>query len=147
MTTFGALRGNWPENFGSGAPGLDSVVGMPAQAWVTLIIGLIATAGVLITWRQKNTADRRSEWWRRTTWALELTFSGEQDQRRLGWSLLLALATSKLVTKGESDILQAIAEHEALKGGEDDDGEDPAEGILTEPGEDDDPNREEGVGQ
>lgn len=95
MTMFGALRGNWPENFGSGAPGLDSVVGMPAQAWVTLIIGLIATAGVLITWRQKNTADRRSEWWRRTTWALELTFSGEQDQRRLGWSLLLVLATSK----------------------------------------------------
>ncbi|WP_232425905.1 hypothetical protein [Mycobacterium sp. JS623] len=43
---------------------------MPAQAWVTLIVGLVATTGVLITWWQKNTADRRSEWWRRVTWGL-----------------------------------------------------------------------------
>lgn len=119
------------------APWVASVLDMPAQAWVTLIVGLIAIAGVLITWRQKNTADRRSEWWRRTTWALERTFSGDEDQRRLGWSLLLALATSKLVTKGESDILQAIAEHEALESGEDDDGEDSAEGVVADPREDD----------
>lgn len=57
---------------------------MPAQAWVTLIIGLVATVGVLITWRQKNTADRRSEWWRRTTWAFERTFSTEDTQAELG---------------------------------------------------------------
>jgi hypothetical protein len=48
---------------------------VPAQAWVTLIVGLAATVGVLVTWRQKNTADRRSEWWRRTTWAFERSLS------------------------------------------------------------------------
>ncbi|WP_454232445.1 hypothetical protein [Mycolicibacterium fortuitum] len=103
---------------------------MPAQAWVTLIVGLTAITGVLITWHQKNTSDRRSEWWRRTSWALELTFSSSQEQRRLGWSLLLALASSKLVTQGDSDVLQAIAEHVALgalEGGDDDDGEASAE--------------------
>lgn len=110
---------------------------MPAQAWVTLIIGLVATIGVLITWQQKNTADRRSEWWRRTSWALDLTFSEAQEKRRLGWSLLLALAASKLVTKGDSDILQAIAEHAALKG-DDDDGEDSGEGVVADPREDED---------
>ncbi|KMO69818.1 hypothetical protein [Mycolicibacterium chlorophenolicum] len=121
---------------------------MPAQAWVTLIVGLIATVGVLVTWRQKNTADRRSEWWRRTTWALELTFSDAQEQRRLGWSLLLALAASKLVTKGDSDILQAIAEHVAMEGGGDD-GEDSRDDVLADPHHDGEPDEyeQEGPGQ
>jgi hypothetical protein len=38
---------------------------MPSQAWVTLIVGTLATIGVIVTWQQKNRADRRSEWWRR----------------------------------------------------------------------------------
>lgn len=119
---------------------------MPAQAWVTLIIGLVATVGVLVTWQQKNTADRRSEWWRRTTWAFERTFSGDQEQRRLGWSLLLVLVTSKLATKGDSDFMQAVAEHVALEG-DDDDGEVSGEGVVADPHEDDDANLgEEGPG-
>ncbi|WP_244438340.1 hypothetical protein [Mycolicibacterium septicum] len=109
---------------------------MPAQAWVTLIVGLIATVGVLVTWQQKNTADRRSEWWRRTTWAFERTFSGDEEQRRLGWSLLLVLVTSKLVTKGDSQFVQAVAEHVALEG---DDGEDSGDDIIASPDKDDDP--------
>ncbi|GAB4995172.1 hypothetical protein MAHJHV58_46410 [Mycobacterium avium subsp. hominissuis] len=103
---------------------------MPAQAWVTLIVGLIATVGVLVTWQQKNNADRRSEWWRRTTWAFERTFSGDQEQRRLGWSMLFVLVGSKLVTKGDSAFVQAVAEHVALEG--DDDGGEPDD-VLAEP--------------
>ena len=89
---------------------------MPAQAWVTLVIGLIAISGVLITWQQKNTADRRSEWWRRVAWAYERVFSTNENQQRLGWRLLYVLITSKLATKGDSDYVQAIAEHIALEG-------------------------------
>lgn len=126
---------------------MASVLAMPAQAWVTLIVGLVATIGVLVTWQQKNTADRRSEWWRRTSWALDLTFSDAQEKRRLGWSLLLALAASKLVTKGDSDVMQAVAEHVAK--GDDDDGEDSGEGVVADPHEDDDANLlgEESPGQ
>ena len=87
---------------------------MPAQAWVTLIVGLAATIGVLITWRQKNTADRRAEWWRRTTWAFERTFSSDDAEAELGWKVLETLVESKLATSGESDIVQVIAEHVAL---------------------------------
>lgn len=99
--------------------GLASVVTevwsvMPAQAWVTLIVGLAATIGVLITWRQKNTADRRAEWWRRTTWAFERTFSSDDAEAELGWKVLETLVESKLATSGESDIVQVIAEHVAL---------------------------------
>ncbi|HYB37443.1 MAG TPA: hypothetical protein VEF72_17995 [Mycobacterium sp.] len=42
---------------------------------MTLTAGLVAAFGVIITWQQKNNADRRSEWWRRTTWAFDGTFS------------------------------------------------------------------------
>ncbi|MDQ2629338.1 hypothetical protein [Mycolicibacter senuensis] len=53
---------------------------MPPQSWVTLIVGGLATVGVIATWQQKNRADRRSEWWRRTTWAFERTFSDNDSQ-------------------------------------------------------------------
>ncbi|CQD02067.1 MULTISPECIES: hypothetical protein [Mycobacterium] len=88
---------------------------MPAQAWVTLVVGLTAITGVIITWRQKNDADRRSEWWRRVAWAYERVFDSDDTQQRLGWTLLKVLITSKLATKGDSDYVQAIAEHIALE--------------------------------
>lgn len=87
---------------------------MPAQAWVTLIVGLVAIGGVLITWWQKNTADRRSEWWRRVTWAFERTFSPDDTEAALGWKMLDTLLQSKLATRGDSDIVQVIGEHTAL---------------------------------
>jgi len=87
---------------------------MPAQAWVTLIVGLVAIGGVLISWWQKNTADRRSEWWRRVTWAFERTFSADDTEAALGWKMLDTLLQSKLATRGDSDIVQVIGEHTAL---------------------------------
>lgn len=80
---------------------------MPAQAWVTLIVGLVAIGGVLITWWQKNTADRRSEWWRRVTWAFERTFSADDTEAALGWKMLDTLLQSKLATRGDSDIVRS----------------------------------------
>ncbi len=87
---------------------------MPAQAWVTLIVGSIAAIGVIVTWQQKNRADRRSEWWRRVTWALEQTFSDDQNQQELGWSLLDTLVTSTLATKDDQRIVQIMSVHVAL---------------------------------
>ncbi len=102
---------------------------MPASAWVTLIIGGLATIGVLITWQQKNGADRRSEWWRRTTWAFERTFSDDDGQAQLGWTMLSALVGSRLVTKDDLEFVQVIAEHAALGdfGQEEADGSESAE--------------------
>ncbi|MFN8100438.1 MAG: hypothetical protein U0Q20_02340 [Mycobacterium sp.] len=89
---------------------------MPAQAWVTLIVGGVAAVGVIITWQQKNRADRRSEWWRRTTWAFERTFVADDSQAELGWKMLAALVGSTLATRDDSDIVQVIAEHAVLGG-------------------------------
>jgi hypothetical protein len=79
-----------------------------------LVVGGVAAIGVIVTWQQKNRADRRSEWWRRTAWAFERTFSDDDDQAQLGWKMLDALLRSTLATKDDSDIVQVIAEHAAL---------------------------------
>jgi hypothetical protein len=81
---------------------------------VTLIVGGLAAIGVLVTWQQKNQADRRSEWWRRTTWAFERTFSVDNAEAELGWKVLGTLMGSTLATKYDSEIVQVIAEHAAL---------------------------------
>jgi len=91
---------------------------MAAQAWVTLIVGTLAAAGVVITWQQKNLADRRSEWWRRTQWAFERTFSTDDTQAQLGWKVLDTLMGSTLATKDDSDIVQVIGEHASLEDAE-----------------------------
>lgn len=96
---------------------------MPPQSWVTLIVGGLATVGVIATWQQKNRSDRRSEWWRRTSWAFERTFSENGAQTRVGWSILYALAWSRLATVDDIDIVQVITEHAAIADGGEEDGD------------------------
>lgn len=106
---------------------------MPAQAWVTLIVGLIATIGVLVTWRQKNTADRRSEWWRRMAWAYERTFSENPAEQELGWDLINVLVASQLATRDDSDIVQVVGEIIARSVEEEGDDDGQAAPDLGEP--------------
>lgn len=83
---------------------------MPAQAWVTLVVGLVAAGGVLITWRQKNHADRRAEWWRRVSWAFDHALSADEAEAEFGWLMVQHLADSGLVTKGDAELFQTVAE-------------------------------------
>ena len=87
---------------------------MPAQAWVTLIVGGVAAIGVIVTWQQKNRADRRSEWWRRMTWALERTFASDGTEAEIGWKVLETLQRSRLATSDDSDIVQVVGEHTSI---------------------------------
>lgn len=84
---------------------------MNAQAWVQLAVGVGAIVGVLVTWRQKNDADRRSEWWRRTAWAFERTFNEDDTQAELGLKLLALQVESKLMTRDEKRIVLLITKH------------------------------------
>jgi hypothetical protein len=85
------------------------VGGVDAQVWVALIIGALGIVAALITWWQKNKADRRSEWWRRTTWAFERTFSFNDMEAMLGWKMLSELVSSKLATNDDRDMVRVIA--------------------------------------
>ena len=81
---------------------------------MTLIVGGLAGFGVVVTWQQKNRADRRSEWWRRTQWAFERTFSSNDIEARLGWNMLALLMSSTLATRDDSGVIQLIAQHAVL---------------------------------
>ena len=81
---------------------------------MTLIVGVVAIVGVLVTWHQKNIADRRSEWWRRTAWAFERSLSDDEAEAELGWKLLTSLVESRLATNSDSDVMRVIAEHVTL---------------------------------
>ncbi|UVO12216.1 hypothetical protein NM962_20400 [Mycobacterium sp. SVM_VP21] len=77
----------------------------------------MAAIGVIVTWQQKNRADRRSEWWRRSAWAFERSFSENESQRRLGWQLPDVLFESRLATSDDSGIVQVIGERVAAEKG------------------------------
>jgi hypothetical protein len=107
---------------------------VPVQAWLTVVVGGLAGVGVILTWQQKNRADRRTEWWRRTQWAFERTFSTDDAQAELGWKMLATLVRSTLATKDDSDIVQVIAEHAALGDAEqEDDNADAESGVSSSP--------------
>ncbi|MGV9669261.1 hypothetical protein ACWDPV_01535 [Gordonia sp. NPDC003504] len=77
---------------------------MPAHAWVTLIVGLVAAIGVIMTMTQKQRADNRREWWTRFEWTMEATDSTNRDQRRDGWRVIAILAESRLMTASETPL-------------------------------------------
>jgi hypothetical protein len=81
---------------------------------VTLIVGTIAAVAVIGTWRQKNKSDNRSEWWRRTAWAFERTFSDSDPEAELGWKGLSSLTGFRVATRDDSDMIEVIAEEVAL---------------------------------
>lgn len=83
---------------------------MPAQAWTTLIVGVAAAVGVIITWRQKQNADRRAEWWRRLSWAFDHSLSQDPDEADFGWLMVDHLSRSRLATAADEEFLQAVAE-------------------------------------
>lgn len=68
---------------------------VPAQAWVTLIVGGLAAVGVIVTWQ------------RRTQWAFERTFSADGDEARLGWA---AVAASRRTGRPVDRRVKALAE-------------------------------------
>ncbi|MDD4865607.1 MAG: hypothetical protein PHQ28_00260 [Mycobacterium sp.] len=93
---------------------------MPAQAWVALIVGGVAAVGAVVNWYQRNRSDRRSEWWRRTSWAYERTFSDNDEEARVGWEMLRVMVRSRLATQDDSDIVQVVGEQESLGTAEED---------------------------
>jgi hypothetical protein len=77
---------------------------MPAQAWGTPIIGVVGFAGVIAGFAQRAYADRRAEWWRRATWAVDHTLEDDIDEQVLGFDVLAKLQKSKLATATDREL-------------------------------------------
>ncbi|ACL41981.1 hypothetical protein Achl_4030 (plasmid) [Pseudarthrobacter chlorophenolicus A6] len=54
---------------------------------------------------QKREADDRSEWWKRTQWAIDSSMSDEPDRAKLGLRVMSVLAESKLAGPEELKII------------------------------------------
>jgi len=75
------------------------------SAMVALIVGLVAVI-------QKSRADRRDQWWKRAQWAIEQTFTGDEEQQALGFRVLQVLGDSKLAADEELLLLESLTTRE-----------------------------------
>ena len=88
---------------------------MPAQAWVTLVVGVLAVVGVAPTIRQRTVADKRAQAWQRITWCLDRTVSTDPTEAELGWDIYATVTDSPLITTTEQDVLVAVADRSARR--------------------------------
>lgn len=72
-----------------------------AAAVIALLVGILTVV-------QRSRADRRSEWWRRTQWAIDQTNSHSAQTREVGLMVLLQLLESKLATSDERRLLRDV---------------------------------------
>lgn len=70
--------------------------------WHTLRQRTTADAKALA---QKREADNRSEWWKRTQWAIDNSLSEEPDKAKLGLRVMTVLAESSLAGPEELKII------------------------------------------
>ena len=63
---------------------------------------------------QQREADNRSEWWRRTQWALDSSLSADPGQAELGLGIMAVLAESDLASPEELEII-TVAWQEPLQ--------------------------------
>ncbi|MCS3789072.1 hypothetical protein HNP11_003264 [Tsukamurella ocularis] len=73
------------------------------------IAAALALTGVWLTMRQKERSERRAEWWRRVTWAIERTTEPNVTVARTAAAVLTSLMDSSLATDSERDLIEAIA--------------------------------------
>lgn len=93
------------------------------NAWLQLVLSLAigsitavaAFFGVRMSVRgndrateQRELAARREEWWRRFTWAAELTLDDAEHKRVVGLNLLTTLARSDLARREECLLLDVF---------------------------------------
>lgn len=88
------------------------------EPWAALAPFVVAVVALLALWQrsradgkalaQRHTADDRSEWWKRTQWALDSAFSNDTARSKAGIGALRILAESDLATAEELAVLDAV---------------------------------------
>lgn len=62
-----------------------------------------------LTLDQRDAADRKEQWWSRTQWALELSFSDVDAERELAYEVLAQQGASTLADEEDLALLEAVA--------------------------------------
>lgn len=74
---------------------------------VTILAAGVAASIAFASLVQRRRADAKSEWWRRTQWALEQVLSDGDDRQLVGMSVLLLQSRSELAHVEDLDLFQA----------------------------------------
>lgn len=95
---------------------------MTIDNWISaaqVLVAVVAVTIAAVTIFQKVRADGRTEWWKRYTWAVELTAADTSDEDYdLGIYHLGILSTSKLATATESQIVQDLVISQEIRDNE-----------------------------
>lgn len=99
---------------------------MSAQAWVTLVVGVLGFSGVIVSvlvtgagarrslaqqskaLEQRADADDRAEAWGRISWCLERIFGTNTREATLAADVLAEVSESRLITVSERGVLRAV---------------------------------------
>ncbi len=84
-----------------------------ARILTPFLAAAITIVGVRWTLHQKDESERRTEWWRRMTWALDRTQSDKDREARVGWMILGELLDSDLATPTEVAFIDLLAREAA----------------------------------
>jgi len=77
------------------------------QPVATVASALVVLVAALLTVRQRDRADRKDQWWKRTQWALDLVLTGDEHSRVLGFSVLQQQVESGLADDEDLELLAA----------------------------------------
>jgi hypothetical protein len=93
---------------------MEIVQGIWAAVLGAASLAPLATFGVVLvaylTYRQRDRADRREQWWKRAEWAIDSALNDADPQRRLaGLKVLVQLIGSDLATPEDAELMSALA--------------------------------------
>jgi hypothetical protein len=74
-----------------------------------MLAAVLVLAGVFLTIRQKDRADRKEQWWKRVQWSADAVASVDEARRCIGLSALTALISATTAIEDDDvGLLQAI---------------------------------------
>ena len=78
------------------------------QPLVTGFSAALVLAAAAATVRQRDRADRKEQWWKRTQWALELVLRPDQDAQVLGLEVLAQQIRAKVADREDAAVVADV---------------------------------------
>lgn len=95
------------ESLAPGEPSFWTILGSLGPL-IALLAAYLVYVSARNTLTQKQQADDRAEWWRRTQWALESAASKDEKLNAAGTAMIPLMNQSKLVSDEDRDLLDTI---------------------------------------
>lgn len=78
------------------------------QPTVTGAATILVLLGAGLTIRQRNRADRKDQWWKRTQWAFDLLLTREEERQVLGLLVLAQQAAARVADTEDGTFIAEV---------------------------------------